>query len=360
MVCFKFVFFDVFEQILLKKDSNIMESLRDPNLNSNVYRNMTATDRPPVTDKHLQFILIYNERSAILGGSNMADRYWSGTVWYYNDFSDFDIDKAFVATKLESGVCDGAFLEHNKFVISEDTGGLQVLCLAEVPDTHLQEIQSLGYACLHDSSLVTLSVFHDNEHLVTGDLDSCIKVWNIAELIAMHSYHYAHQNAVTSIDVQPRSNSIFVSTSLDCEALMWDIRQAKPALSILKKDVGLTAVNWNSILDHIIAIGSDNGDISLLDVRKPHAPVLQEACIFPRSIQKLLFNPNPERSEELAGCCDDTLVQVLDIKNNFSSVYKNEDHTDFVRGLSWYKDKLFSCSWDSTVLKHTIHTCNSH
>lgn len=102
----------------------------------------------------------------------MTDHYWSGTVWYYNDISDFNKDKSFVATKTESGVCDGAYLEHNKFIISEDTGALQVLCLVEEADTHIPEIQCLGYACLHDSSLVTLSVFCDNEHLVTGEMDS--------------------------------------------------------------------------------------------------------------------------------------------------------------------------------------------
>lgn len=37
-----------------------MSSLVDPNLNADVYRKMTAADRPPVPDKNLQFILVYN------------------------------------------------------------------------------------------------------------------------------------------------------------------------------------------------------------------------------------------------------------------------------------------------------------
>ncbi|XP_031826177.1 methylosome protein WDR77 [Nomia melanderi] len=333
-----------------------MESLVDPNLNADVYRNMTAADRPPVVDKNLQFILIHNEKSAILGGSNMTDRYWSGTIWYYNDISDFDRDKAFVALKTESVVCDGADLERDKFVIGEDSGVLQVLGLVEVADTHSQELQSLGYACLHDGSLLTLSVFEDNTHLVTGGMDYCIKVWDTAELMAIHSFSFAHTDIITSVDAQPRNNTTFVSTSLDCEALIWDIRQSNPAQSILKKDFGLTAVNWNTILDHIIAIGTENGDVTLVDIRKAGISILQDANVFPRSVHKLLFNPNPERSEELACCCDDTRVDVLDINNNFSSIYKNERHSDFVRGLAWYKDQLFSCSWDNTVSKHIIQS----
>lgn len=63
----------------------------------------------------------------------------------------------------------------------------------------------------------------------------------------------------------------------------------------MKKDLGLTSANWNTILDHIVAIGSEGGDVSLIDIRNVGASALQESCIFPRSVHKLLFNPNPER-----------------------------------------------------------------
>lgn len=63
----------------------------------------------------------------------------------------------------------------------------------------------------------------------------------------------------------------------------------------MKKDIGLTAVHWNPILDNTVAIGTENGDVVLVDVRKAGASVLQETCLFPRSVYKLLFNPNPER-----------------------------------------------------------------
>lgn len=64
---------------------------------------------------------------------------------------------------------------------------------------------------------------------------------------------------------------------------------------ILKKDIGLTAVNWNPNSDNILAIGTDGGDVVLIDIRKTDTSVLEETCIFPRSVHKLLFNPNSER-----------------------------------------------------------------
>jgi len=55
----------------------------------------------------------------------------------------------------------------------------------------------------------------------------------------------------------------------------------------------LTAVSWN-ILDYLIAIGTDEGGIVLIDIRQTKAP-LCELVEFDRGIHKLLFNPNPER-----------------------------------------------------------------
>lgn len=72
--------------------------------------------------------------------------------------------------KTESGVCDAVFLQNDKFVVGEDSGTLQVFDLSTQP-TDSKELQSAGYAALHDSSLLTLSAFADKEHVVSGGMD---------------------------------------------------------------------------------------------------------------------------------------------------------------------------------------------
>lgn len=59
-----------------------------------------------------------------------------------------------------------------------------------------------------------------------------IKVWDISELMATQSFNSAHIDAITCVDVKPESNTEFVSTSMDCEGLLWDLRQGKPAQSM--------------------------------------------------------------------------------------------------------------------------------
>lgn len=58
-----------------------------------------------------------------------------------------------------------------------------------------------------------------------------IKLWDTNEMVAIHSYNYAHIDIITSVDMQPDSHTIFVSASMDGDALLWDVRQPNPAHS---------------------------------------------------------------------------------------------------------------------------------
>lgn len=103
----------------------------------------------------------------------MTDRYWNGTVWYYTgDLKKLDRRDALAGQRTESGVHDIAYLgKHDKFVVGEDSGILQISQLVKRPDSQNEELQCMGYACQHDDSLKSISVFANNTHLVTGGLD---------------------------------------------------------------------------------------------------------------------------------------------------------------------------------------------
>ena len=104
----------------------------------------------------------------------MIDRHWNGTLWYYNEVENFDKDNSYTALRTESGVSDAAFLgKPEKLVIGEDSGTIQIVELLEVEkgESKRKTLQSLHYACQHDDSLISLSVFEDNNHLVSGGLD---------------------------------------------------------------------------------------------------------------------------------------------------------------------------------------------
>jgi len=60
------------------------------------------------------------------------------------------------------------------------------------------------------------------------------------------------------------------------------------------------------------------------------------------------------RKEQLACCFNNTTVNVFDSNKELLEIFKDNSHNDFVRGLAWYKNDLFSCAWDGTVNKHII------
>ncbi|XP_057342023.1 methylosome protein 50-like [Microplitis mediator] len=322
-----------------------------PNTNADIYRNMTAADRPPVPDKHIQFIAV-NDDKTIVGASSLTDRYWSGTVWYFNGPTNYDKNDAYAVTRTESGVCDAVFLDNYKFLIAEDSGVLQVLEVVKAPETLAPVLQCSGYVCQHDDSITSLAVFDNKTHFVTSSMDCCIKVWQISDLLAEYSFLNAHTNSITCVDVMPKNDWIFGSTSLDCQAFIWDLRQSKPATCLHKKEGnGLTALTWDKNNENIVAIGSQSGSVTLIDIRSPDN-VICETQIFLRPVHRLKYHP--EKNSWLAGCCDDTVVKVLDPTKHLSLVYQDDRHKDFVRGLAWLQDELLTCSWDDTILKHTV------
>ncbi|KAG8039889.1 hypothetical protein G9C98_000618 [Cotesia typhae] len=283
-----------------------------PNTNADIYRNMTAADRPPVLSKHLQFVAV-NDDKTIVGASSLTDRYWSGTVWYFNGATSLNRKDAYAVTRTESTICDAAFLDDKKFLVTEDSGVLQVLEVVKAPETLTPGIQCTGYVCQHDDSITS---------------------------------------TITCVDVMPKNDWIFGSTSLDCEAILWDLRQPKPSSCLHKKEGnGLTSLAWDKTNENNVAIGSQSGSVSLIDIRSPDT-VICEITAFPRQVHRLRYHP--EKNNWLAGCCDDTTVKVLDPTQHLSLIYQDLRHKDFVRGLAWRKDELLTCSWDDTILNHEI------
>ncbi|XP_015585891.1 methylosome protein 50 isoform X2 [Cephus cinctus] len=326
----------------------------DPNLNAEFYRNIAESELSPVIDPQLEFIAVYNDETAIVGATCMTSRFWRGNLWYYEDISNLNRAKATTTSGGESGITTGAFLgERDKFVVGEDSGVIKVLKVDVAEDESKRGIYYLGYACQHDDSITSLSILKNSKQIVTAGLDYCIKVWDVEVLLAVHSYNPAHVDIVTSVDAHPTNDSMFASTSLDQDILVWDIRQAKPAKRILRKtDCGGTFVAWNPLDESILTIGAQDGSISIVDVRSQNDSPLCESVVFSREIRSLCFHP--KRTNLLAACSNDSGVKVFNTSNEISLIYEDNTHKDFVRGLAWIKDELISCSWDDTIQRHAI------
>ncbi|XP_032685446.1 methylosome protein 50-like [Odontomachus brunneus] len=312
--------------------------------------NELSTSR--IIKSYPQFILIEHEQKALLGSIEISSINWNGSLRYYDNTSDFNKKNAAVIEETYDGCGDATFLTQDKFVVVGDKGAVEIFQIVQAtgkPQT--LELQSLNSACYHDDSVYTVSAFSDSKSIVTGGLDCCIKIWDVESLIATHSYSFAHVNCITGTDVKPMCNSVFASTSLHGDALMWDIRKSEPAHCILDRKQKCSSISWNPVMDQYLAIGEDCGVIALIDIRQPNEPVF-ELTVDNRSVWKVLFNPI--RKDLLACCFDNTSVKVLHVSKDVQVIMEDNEHTDFVRGLAWYKDDLFSCALDDNVIKRTV------
>lgn len=99
----------------------------------------------------------------------MVDLFWNGTLWHYKDISDFSRERATVKHQMHSGVCDAAYLDETKFVSVEDSGAVQVYEIVQTDE--VSQFQPLEYACQHEDSILTVSVFSNRRNIVTGGMD---------------------------------------------------------------------------------------------------------------------------------------------------------------------------------------------
>lgn len=66
-------------------------------------------------------------------------------------------------------------------------------------------------------------------------------------------------------------------------------------LGILKKNVGLRAICWNPNKPNIVAIGTDGGQVVIVDIRRGGLKLLSKSIPSSRPVHRLVFNPDSER-----------------------------------------------------------------
>jgi len=328
--------------------------MEEPNRIADEYRNYCPPLKPMDVELHLDFIDISEDGYAILGSSDLSGRYIRGSVWYFKNASLAPLkEKSISSIECDISVCEGKFIDNKKtIIIGDDLGAVTVLELTEEEDQSFT-LERKNSRHDHDSNVLTISVSAEKNNVVTAGMDLCIKVWDIQELVPSYTFPNAHSNFVTSVAYSSNNSAVFASCGLDGVALLWDTRQPKPATVLVQScKENLTALAWQAGDGNLLNVGSDFGNVSLVDVRTPAQPPIKTSCVYQKPIYRLLsINPS-----SLAACADSHEVKVVDpLSEDFSVRYVDSRHSDFVRGLSYDKSSriLYSCGWDKEVVSHS-------
>lgn len=98
-----------------------------------------------------------------------------------------------------------------------------------------------------------------------------------------------------------------------------------------------------------LAVGSEGGDVYLLDVRNPREFVNSHHC-FDSGVHRVVSN----KDGYLGVCGRISDVVILDCREAMSVVSTSSCHDGVARGLSWCGSTLYSCGFDKQIIKHEV------
>ncbi|KAF8783084.1 methylosome protein 50-like [Argiope bruennichi] len=302
---------------------------------------------PAVVETHLDAIHCTSDGRIILGSSNLAGRYWNGSLFCFPTVEDAPhIEKCLTGIEVSAGICDMEYLNKDYVALGLDSGGLEVYKF----DSEPANFSWVFGVCEHDDFISSLSLNADKSSLVTAGADKCVKIWDVESWGTTATYRPVHGGIIWQVACSSEDSNLFLTCGQDGNILLFDLRLPKPA-SIMDnnslKDEP-TALTWQIGSPSSYVVGDASGLVALKDIRNTGT-----VCSWnphKRRICRLLFSKS---KPWLASIADDTDVCVTEIGESPTEVYKNDDHQDFVRGLTWNeKNELISCGWDKKVLKH--------
>jgi len=323
---------------------------------------MTETHIPSALHPHYD-VLQHDEKGGVyLGTSNLTGRDWTGSLWYFGDENSAPCwDKCTAGVNLYAGVSDIKVLEEDTVVLASDSGAVEWWKLEESKHT----LSCSASETQHNDVVTSVDILADKSSLVSASHDRRVIVWDSKEH-AVKNVFRGHGGAVHCVCAHPTDANIFVSCAqdpsgrVDGRVLMWDLRKPKPAsmLDVSVMASVVTCCSWQPDTAHMLAVGTESGDVCLLDTRTSASDLQMPRAAQPhkQSVHRISFCPDtPTR---VASVSEDCTVAMTDFGTEPIVFYKDKRHEDFVHGLSWspVSGKLFSCGWDSKVLTHVPHT----
>ncbi|XP_042232572.1 methylosome protein 50-like isoform X1 [Homarus americanus] len=315
---------------------------------------------PCQVDKHLDFVVVNKNGHLLMGSSNLNGRYWGGSLWYYDDAALApNVEKCLVGYEVGSGVADGVFLDDEKTIlIGQDCGSVEFLKIS----TEENETMMLSVCRVeeHLDAITCVKVTCNRKTALTGSADMSVRTWDCETSVVSRLLSPAHSQQVTGVSPHPSNDQLFLSSGMDGNVLLWDLRCQKPASCVYRDwDDKPECITWisngnpgSSGEDHFL-IGLQSGNVALrCTTNLNHSINTFQA--FNRPLYRLMANPT--RPSQVAVCANDSKVVVIDIENEeIKHRYEDDRHSDFVRGLTWTDStSLVTCGWDKSVYIHQL------
>jgi len=173
-------------------------------------------------------------------------------------------------------------------------------------------------------------------------------------------------------------SNLLYSGGDDLKLKGWDIRQAQPIFTNARFDGGVTSVQSNPHIEHVLAVGSYDSMVRIFDLRNPYKPMTQ--INVGGGAWRVKWHPSETRCRDLLVACMHDGFKVLrfslvsmgipggsnraeestDVPGDWEVIKRFDGHESLAYGVDWSHDEqasvaetlVASCSF----YDHMLHT----
>jgi WD40 repeat protein len=307
-----------------------------------------------------------NSSSIIVGLSNLEGNIWDGAIKILSLTSG--LEEVSCPTSAGISMCRFSGLGNEKSLVltARDDGNVYLYSS--------QNLQELRVIAAHDD--IVSSVIDDNSNesqfaTCGWDGDICIWDWksnNQAQSEPLYAIRRGHYGQVNDISFNSNNSSSLCSVGQDGFLRLWDRRTSTSSNDCTHVyDIGQagSCVLWEPENEYSIAVGTDSGEILVIDCRKANTSSLTiKHSTHKGRVRRIIANV--DRPGMLLSSSDDTTVALVrkNINSTGNKMYEEGRlavHSDYVTDISWISgnnnnegDVIFTCSSDKSIQRSTI------
>lgn len=311
-----------------------------------------------------------NSSSIIVGLSNLEGNIWDGSLKILSLTTG--LEEVSCPTSAGISMCrfSGLGKEKSLVLTARDDGNVYLYSS--------QNLQELRVIAAHDD--IVSAVIDDNKNesqfaTCGWDGDICIWDWksnNQTQTEPVYAIRRGHYGQVNDISFNPNNTNSLCSVGQDGFVRLWDKRSPSSSSNSTSNDCthvydigqASSCVLWEPENEYSIAVGTDSGDILIIDCRKDNTSslIIQHSTHKGR-VRRIIANSN--RPDMLLSSSDDTTVAL--VRKNINSIDNcmHEEgrlsvHSDYVTDIAWISgnnnedDVIFTCSSDKSIHRSTI------
>jgi len=185
--------------------------------------------------------------------------------------------------------------------------------------------------------------------LLSGGNDGKICLWDVQALPKDHksedsvppqqTFAAAHKGSVEAVEWSVINEHVFASIGDDGQALLWDLREAKPVQKMAAHQGEGRAIAFNHYSEHLMATSGQDKVVAVWDLRRAEAGAAPLTKLEGHTDEVGCVEWSPFHEDVLASGSADATVKMWDLscatpeKNNM--IFSHAGHRGAVSDISW-------------------------